>query len=418
MSWMCRVLVVFFVLPLVSWPPVARAQEAFDETWNLEMSNGPIIAPANVVGMGGAYIGLAEGSGAQAFNPAAVAMRYPYNGSEWFSWDWAMDWVIGGLDTDIDLENDGRGDASGEVERMSFAFNLLFGRFGIGINIQSQNRTSTCAQGATCGYAVATYESTLGGFTAGYNFFDGELVVASEFTLPNVTISTYETAADATSEDFWGRVTMNNGSAFTLGAVWRPTNRPYRVGVTMRRAIPIELDPELTMDPDAVQDGGLVIPGKILVPWQVGVGGVYSIGPRQLNPRTSFGDENLTSQNEESTPVERKFLLVSLDVVMMGATDHAGGVGAWMAGEVARAGEQPTVSVRLGTESEFWPGVMRGRLGTYYEPSRFTATDGRMHWTGGMDVSLFELLWEWRLTLGMDYARDYSNTMLSLGLWH
>ena len=115
---------------------------------------------------------------------------------------------------------------------------------------------------------------------------------------------------------------------------------------------------------------------------------------------------------------ERLYWLFSLDLVLIGRSEQASGVEAWLSGEVQQAGDVVDVSVRIGTEAEFWPNVMRGRIGAYYEPSRFEETSGRFHGTVSLDIRLFELIWIWRFTTGVDFSSDYLNTMFSLGFWH
>ena len=71
----------------------------------------------------------------------------------------------------------------------------------------------------------------------------------------------------------------------------------------------------------------------------------------------------------------------------------------------------------MGLDSEFWPFRMRGRLGSYFEPSRNHGVGGRLHGTLGADLRLFQLIWQWRLGVACDLAQRYLNSTLSIGLW-
>jgi len=114
----------------------------------------------------------------------------------------------------------------------------------------------------------------------------------------------------------------------------------------------------------------------------------------------------------------REYWLIAVDLLLYGPSMNAAGVEAWLADEVQEAGKNLSLSARLGLESEFWPHVMRGRIGSYYEPSRFEDTAGRFHGTAGFDVRLFEFIYDWRFTAGIDVADAYLNTMLSIGFWN
>src|SRR5438067_1425244 len=66
---------------------------------------------------------------------------------------------------------------------------------------------------------------------------------------------------------------------------------------------------------------------------------------------------------------------------------------------------------------------LRIRVGSYWEPPRFQDVTGRLHLTLGLDVrfwsfSLCGSQYRMRVSLGADGARQYGNTVLSLGFWH
>jgi len=55
--------------------------------------------------------------------------------------------------------------------------------------------------------------------------------------------------------------------------------------------------------------------------------------------------------------------------------------------------------------------------GAYYEPSRLTRTEGRLHVTGGLAVRI-PLVRDWRLGVSFDWAEDYLNAGLGFGFWY
>jgi hypothetical protein len=99
------------------------------------------------------------------------------------------------------------------------------------------------------------------------------------------------------------------------------------------------------------------------------------------------------------------------------------GLEAFLDKELQPSGRSASLSLRLGAEYEWVPGWFRIRGGTYWEPPRFADVEGRLHVTVGFDVrfwsfSFWGSKYRLRLSLAGDAARQYGNTLLSLGFWH
>src|SRR6478609_7277424 len=90
----------------------------------VEVYVAPIVAPTNILGMGGAAQALATGSGAILLNPAAMAVRYDYNGGRHFDWDVSFDYLLSA--GHVDVENSGRAPQSEGVD-------LLLASLGVNI---------------------------------------------------------------------------------------------------------------------------------------------------------------------------------------------------------------------------------------------------------------------------------------------
>jgi hypothetical protein len=107
---------------------------------------------------------------------------------------------------------------------------------------------------------------------------------------------------------------------------------------------------------------------------------------------------------------------------LIASSENAVGVESVFAQKQQPIGTHNTASVRLGTELETLPGLLRIRLGGYYEPSFFEGVSSRTHLTGGFEVRMFHSnLWgeyDWGLTVSADSARDYLNILASLGFWY
>jgi hypothetical protein len=117
----------------------------------------------------------------------------------------------------------------------------------------------------------------------------------------------------------------------------------------------------------------------------------------------------------------RGYLLVSTELAVV---QGSGGRVGLENGDVATS--WPSVSPRLGLESEVVPHYLKLRAGSYYEQARAAGVQSRVHGTGGFDLRLFE--WDvfglhrpfdyWQLSVGVDAARSYLNTSFSIGFWH
>src|SRR5690606_10525948 len=62
----------------------------------LETHTGPVAGDSRQLGLGGAYVALAEGARGIGANPAAVAYRFPYDVST-LGWDLGLDASIAGV---------------------------------------------------------------------------------------------------------------------------------------------------------------------------------------------------------------------------------------------------------------------------------------------------------------------------------
>lgn len=363
----------------------------------VEISQGPLIAPARIVGMGGAYASIAEGTGAQQFNPAAVATRSPHNEHQVFDWDWAFDFlVVGpGINDGVDFENSGRR-TKAEDERTVITGGLSFvaDEFGCGLSAGSQ-----AIQLLDSG---VTYGVTTAGFNAGYNFLGGQLIAGAGVMVASAAVDQDETT-----------FLELTGFGLTFGGVARPENEPYRFGFSYRT--------ELVLEPSeraaAEMRRDLRVPSKLRQPWELVVGLSYSVGSRALNHRATFGAKT-SSTGAAPIELERDYITFAVDGVLTGDNPGAIGFDSWVTGGERPAGQGLTTGLRVGIDSEFWPNRLRGRMGFYWEPSRFELGSGRTHVTAGFDLRLGELIWDWRFSAAADIAYYYSNLMLSIGWWY
>lgn len=119
-------------------------------------------------------------------------------------------------------------------------------------------------------------------------------------------------------------------------------------------------------------------------------------------------------------------VVVAASALISGSVDNAVGLESFLSQEVNRSGDSAVVSLRLGAEMGLIPNLLRVRSGTYLEPTRFETSLPRPHYTGGFDLRL--AIWNvfglwpddyvWRLSVGVDVARDYSTFGVTIAGWY
>jgi len=123
--------------------------------------------------------------------------------------------------------------------------------------------------------------------------------------------------------------------------------------------------------------------------------------------------------------LSRDYLLLSGEVVLVGATDNGVGVESFLSGVRETSGANITVGFRVGAEMEPVAHWLKVRGGMYLEPSRYADQGYRAHGTLGFDVRLFTwdvfgLLDPFVLRTGaaLDAAERYTTFNITLGVWH
>lgn len=347
----------------------------------------------------------------------------------------------------------------------TLAANLQWGSLGVGATLDRQTYRLGKQLEATDGTPQrAGLEATIGGLRVqvANAFFDGQLIAGVGMRIIGLTIQPQGAAAlfDTRSTGYEAGVLVRpNGARFRVGAAFQSQ---VTTGVDPSSA----LQPDTVGDIIATDDMGneIYLPDAVKLPWRVDVGVAYQWGARPLNPRwihphrfdvpkrlevqsagksrdaeyrrrikalRAAGEDGAADALEEEmaearskddlelekfeeatretlrglyVSLPRRYLLLSGQLHLRGAVDQAVGVESFLQGTVNRSGQRVTISPRIGVESEVLPNLLRLRAGTYYEPTRFRTSEGRLHGTLGLDVRLFQWnvagLWpdwyEWR----------------------
>jgi hypothetical protein len=284
-----------------------QGSEIRTSNYTIDLYEGPVLAGARVVGLGGAYVPIAQGVSGYVVNPAAVAHRVPWS-VDWFDWE-----VDGGITlpssvTNFDFDNSGDDKYANSAAFFgTVGGGLQFGPFGIGLNLDLQK------------YRVASLEETEGEesedqtldvdvwrilLVGGWAFFHNQLVFGAGIGLNTISITRPGLANTETRE-----VATVNGAAGYLGAIWAPKPLPVRFGASVRGSPQASFDESTKpQGPDVVEDEegnftsrGYYLPRTISLPSEVQVGmavqlfrplNFYFADPR----RDRYSQESLTTK--------------------------------------------------------------------------------------------------------------------------
>ncbi|MCA9545604.1 MAG: hypothetical protein KC613_14465 [Myxococcales bacterium] len=360
-----------------------------------------------VVGLGGAYIAVAEGADGHLANPASFTTRYPYTRHDDFDWDFAFSWLnVGGADQDIDQSGQSGFD---RATLLDAGLHLAFNRHGYGLHLRVHNYFLSTFDEQAQTTRPAKFSQVFGSFGYAYSALDGELTLGGALTVVTSEVGPETVDPDVPEDD---QVYKVQGGGLLLGLLFAPHDTPYRMGATLRTEI---IGSDVT-GRSAVP--GVPTPARIIAPMQLGLGFAWMLGPRPFNPKPDFGDWVEFGYAKPDPTLPRRYVLLAADAVFTGpADDDTVGTQSLLAGRPRAAGQAGTWSLRAGAESELWVDVLRLRAGTYFEPDRH-AGGGRWHGTGGLDLHLGELIYDWKLSSAVDGTVGYFNWGLGLGFWH
>ena len=446
----------------------AAAQTLPDNSFAIDVFQGPILAPIRVTGIAGAYAGQAEGIPGMVTNAAAPAVREA-DSTNFTEFDLAASVSIPlSIFERQDFDNSGRVD----YEYSDF----IYGSFGgmvqvgaIGVGAVSELSHYTLTETAPAGAQVESTDVTLGRhhILAAWRLLGDQLMIGTGVRLATLAIEPKESMFTLA------------GAAVQTGFLARPAFYPFRLGATLRFPVVAELiGEEDTIEVGGVKRaGGLVLPNRVVLPWELEVGVAFQIGSRPLNPawldphdqeapvrraiearradrraaqratllaikdpaareeraRAIEADERLAVEEDKraferearalkkqrrrrywSWPRER--VLLTAEILVTGAVGRGVSLETFLgqneeayAGQgsaIGTSGKRVNFSPRFGIEAEPILNLVQTRLGSYYEPNRFGGV-GRQHFTFGADLRLGPSTW-WGLTPEVIYKLQAS----------
>jgi hypothetical protein len=393
----------------------ARAQTSGEQAKTIDAGRSTIKGSTRVVGMGGAFVAIADDTQGVAINPAAAAVRLPYDWDA-FGFSFGIDVSVATWLPKNDIYNAPDSAVSGSGGSLFGSFAILTNYRHAGFGLAAEAEQNVASQKAQQGLSTKlTANFGLMRPALAYGYFDGQLQLGAGLRVLGFSIGGSR-----------GAVPLTAGIGYTAGVIVKPKQQQFRIGAAIEQPINAEI---------ASDDG--TSPTLVHIPWTAAFGFAYQFGRRPLNPtfvtasararRDNAGKEP-TKEDEKRAKTElfdeyqRRqtwYLLVSSELAL-----------SQRSGDVALGGgtalNRARISPRLGVETEVVPRHLRLRAGTYLELATTEEGHSRMHGTGGVDIKLFE--WSvfglvepfdyWQLSLAADGAQSYLNTSFSIGFWH
>jgi hypothetical protein len=418
--------------------------------YDIELYQGPLMAPIRVTGLAGAYTAYAEGVEGTASNAASPAVREPFS-HRWLDLDLGFSVSFPGSFARTDFDN--RGSRAPRTSSrfdgllyMNVGAQLQLGRFGASVTSDLQRFTLVPASAGNSGLSLL-----LGRWhaLAAYGFFGGQLAVGAGFRA--LTLQINESQGSSPAGFVSGTLLTMSGVGPEIGVLYKPDDAPFRLGATVRAPVSGGNPRGSGATTDAggvIRTAGYVLPRAIVQPWELEAGIALQVGPRPLNPtwidphehegvrlaieeardaRTleyariladtpersylaraaelAARERAIREVEDERIDVEigtrlaerkaryanwpREKILVVSSVLVTGASADSIAVESFLDQRREPFGRYVTVMPRIGVEAEPLVDWMRVRGGSYIEPSRFDFGTARQHFTGGADVKLF-----------------------------
>ncbi len=378
--------VIIAVVHAIYALPSATADPITDRNYSLDLHQGVVLGSGRLVSMAGAGVSSSLGTEGMSQNPAAATIRHETDNHHLI-----FLWHLDRLRTDLgdDIHNSGQSAQGGFKEKLETGgIGLIIGKWAIAISLTNDTA------------------STFDGFTA--NTQRGDLVVGRTFWKDQIGAAIglrFGTLKlTALSSDLFEQT----GSSLETGAIFKPSNKSFRIGGSLQ--LPVTGKQIKNQSCDPTNCVGYILPNRIALPahGRAGVSYRFAAKPWNIKEEQEFRDE--------------RYVLLAFDVAISSAVAGGVGLGAFIEQQNRPSGQHTTPSFHLGSESEVVSGLLRLRMGTYWEGARVTDTKGRLHFTSGFDLRMFQLPlfgknYRVKLSATLDIARGYQNYGVSLGFW-
>ncbi|WP_279637410.1 MULTISPECIES: hypothetical protein [Corallococcus] len=381
----------------------------------LYFNSGALLGSARVVGLGGAYVGIAEGAAGVSSNTAALAQRSPS-----LERDWDLGVTLSWLDLPFtgtkrrDVDNDGLADESVDSRQLLGALMLQYKRFGIGF-LWRNSRTGYCitlgCRGEGEKLRVSLTQSVLAGSVA--------------FGQDDFILSLGIFSAQASFSELGDQSWRYGDTGVAVDMLYRPHGRSYRIGVAIRPEVVAGWRRDEGQSPFIA---GRQVYAAVVSPAVLSLGASWRLGEgahryNRLSPaarrQLQVDGDALPVPEEEPRDALAGRWLITAQVDLISSVSNA--VAARSLANITEpqqiVGDTAMFQPRLGAEWDTFPGLLRLRAGTWLEPSPYPDRNPRPHLTGGFELFVLRYWEDWSITASFDLASRYSNWGVSIGFW-
>ncbi|HMA95173.1 MAG TPA: hypothetical protein VKP30_20930 [Polyangiaceae bacterium] len=264
--------------------------------YSVDLFQGPVIASTRVIGMGGAYVAIAERVEGSFYNPAAPAVRMPWSRGR-VDVDGAVGFTSPGTLQRSDFFNSGSDRTNlatsdpGQFVFMDAEGHLQVDEWGFGAGVQMQQyrlnreiRTTRDARTDQLNAQVYVMLAQVARATA-----DGQLIVGLGLRPLSLNVANLNPSAIQPPSLFTTR-----GVGYSAGFLWRPNDAMFRVGASFNSAVTTRV--AVATDNVAVDANGnhqiaagtadeMYLPEQVTLPWELDLGVAVQFGERPFNPR-------------------------------------------------------------------------------------------------------------------------------------
>ena len=399
---------------LAAAPALAQDVPTEPRPERLYFNSGALLGSSRVVGLGGAYVGIAEGAAGFPSNLSALAQRSPS-----LERDWDLGVTLSWLDLPFtgtkrrDVDNDGLADESVANRQLLGALMLQYKRFGIGF-LWRNSRTGYCltlgCRGEGEQLRVSLTQSVLAGSVA---FGQDDFILA-------LGIFSAQASFSELGDESW----RYGDTGVAVDMLYRPHGRPYRIGVAVR--------PEVVAgwrrdDGQSPFIAGRQIYAAVVSPAVLSLGASWRLGEgahryNRLSPaarrQLQVEGDDLPVPAEEPRDALAGRWLITAQVDLISSVSNAVPARSFAStAEPVLVGDTALFQPRVGAEWDAFPGLLRLRAGTWLEPSPFPERNPRPHLTGGLELFVLRYWEDWSINASFDLASRYSNWGISIGFW-
>jgi hypothetical protein len=260
----------------------------------VDLYQGPVTTSTRVIGMGGAYDAIAEGSEGNFVNPAAAAIRMPWSHTH-LDYDLGAGIALPSTFRNSDFFNSGSDrtnlstSSQNDFVFLDFEGDLQLGPWGLGTAVALQqyglsrdNKTSTGAanQRIQAQFAVGLLHLAR-------SFVRGQLLFGAGIRYTGLSVLNENTQIYNSQTLF-----TTQGVGYEFGWLWRPYDQAFRLGASVRSAVATKAELGSNIAADASGNRVLFkgtadqmyLPDEVALPWEWSLGFAVQLGARPFNP--------------------------------------------------------------------------------------------------------------------------------------